>query len=230
MMQPFIYPICGNTRIETTYKIELFMNQTVLETAATSAPKVRLNGAFALIRNSEGKVLVTRRKTGKLDLPGGGQKDGEEDGFGAVHREVYAEIGLSLLSGKKRLYCGGTFQQRVPEFGPDGKLSRLHDGWAFLFVHVPPVDHIESKDFECCPWEVSEVLWLSIEEIIDRRTEFSLGMGRMLLAYLNAELLENKHASSSADDGEKSVIITHPLSAAVRWESERHGIGYSFEY
>lgn len=152
----------------------------------TQAPqRLRLHGAFALIRNTEGKVLVTERLDGGFDLPGGGMKD-YETALGAVCRETYGEIGLSLFN----IVHVGVFPQRVPERDREGRVISLHSGFANLFVSQQPLDHMEPDDFECDPFEVCSVQFMSVGEILARKGEFKLGPLRMILGYLKDEKLE----------------------------------------
>lgn len=63
---------------------------------------------IALIRNEEGKILVTRRSldkkwaAGSWEIPGGGAALGETS-FDAVKREVFEETGIRITKEKSRV-------------------------------------------------------------------------------------------------------------------------------
>lgn len=121
-----------------------------------------------------------------MELIGGGEDEGENPVKTAT-REILEET--SLLIKEKGLREIGYFRQRVPVRNAKTKeLIRLEYGLVTLFVYTTSLTKalpLHQKD------EFSELLWMTVEEVILRRQEFMLGHIRMFLEFYSLSMLDD---------------------------------------
>jgi 8-oxo-dGTP pyrophosphatase MutT (NUDIX family) len=129
----------------------------------------RLNGANLIIENKKGEILVGRATYGKKQfiLPGGAIERGEKPVHAAVS-EAEEETGIIVQEKNTKLL--GVYLQ---------KISGVESATGFVFLYRTKIYKGELKETD----ELSELQFMSIEEIIDRyiSKEFSLGYVRMII-------------------------------------------------
>lgn len=138
----------------------------------------RLNGAFCIIKNAEGQILITHRKNGQLDLPGGGISMATETGRTAVKREVHEETRLYVKEPilRAQLVQLMAYSSQFQENGKQLFLGTLYLYESNEFVGVPTPDNVENTKIE----------WMNKETILKKIKKFSMGMARVLLFYFEA--------------------------------------------
>lgn len=116
--------------------------------------KLHIVAVVAVIKNSEGKFLVLKRRDDEIAYPGlytfpGGKMEGDETVEEALAREALEEAGLRLLPGKILLKDKSVIR-------PDGQSAKF-------FSYLCWAEHYNvtiSKDF-------TDFAWVSVEELRD---------------------------------------------------------------
>src|ERR1035437_4533901 len=145
-----------------------------LELQALKKAIDRINGVNSILENEEGEIAILRQNyvEKKLMLPGGGVERGELPKH-ACTEETDEETGL--LVEETDLIFQGQLIQRVPVHGYGNIPGFVNLYWTKKFT---------GNLIKLPIQEVSEIEFMDINQILQRRNEFSLAYLRMIIHHL----------------------------------------------
>ncbi len=158
---------------DTTKTLEEIL-QKIQNLLSTVQAIARLNGAALIVENENGEILVGRATYGekKFMLPGGAIERGELARH-AAQQETQEEMNILVDEHKMKLIA--FLVQRIK--------GVTATGYNFLYHTTFYEENIISSVDQ----ELSDIQFMSVDEIIKNKDNFSLGYIRMILIFLKVK-------------------------------------------
>lgn len=149
------------------------------------------DGAFLIAISGDLIVVSVEKKSGRLELPGGGKEEVDQDLLGTALRETWEEA--ETIVDRDDCELVGTFIQRVPRENPKRLIEGYVEVWTTQVFDVGENkwsnnSHLVSTDgLPVSNTETFSVHLLSLKSIFAADSPFVMPLGhkRMLLHYLN---------------------------------------------